>query len=91
MAKLVLFGMAEYVPLENVWSASGDEDVNGGKQKVGSDAIAAAKKEMRKAKVLVIGAKGKDEEELASMHRATFCKLASAQELKTMKATVDAI
>ena len=84
--------MTEFVSIECVWSASGDEDVTGGKQKVGSDAIAAAKKEMgRKAKVLVIGAKGKDEEELASMHRATFLKLATSKELTTMKATVDGL
>ena len=40
---------------------------------------------------MIIGSKGKEEEELASMHRATFLKLASAQELTTVKAAVEAL
>lgn len=92
VAKLILFGMAKYVPLELVYSSHGCKDVlGGGKRGTGSHAIEAAKRLAgRKPKILIVGAKGKEEEELASMHRAKFHKIATAKELMQIKEAVGA-
>jgi len=90
VAKLILFGMAKYVPLELVYSSNGSKEA-GGKRDVGSRAIEAAKLIAgKKPKIIVIGAKGKEEEELASMHRASFFKFVSAKELLQIKEAVGA-
>ena len=97
VAKLILFRMAQYVPLELIYSSNGCKDdllMGGGKKEVGSRAIEAAKlmaDTKKRAKVIVIGAKGKEEEELASMHRATFHKLASSKELISIKQIVQKV
>jgi len=90
IAKLILFGMAQYVPLEYVYSANGGAE--GGKSKVGGEAIQKGKKVYgRKAKVIVIGAKGKEEEELASMQGAKFMKIADPAALIDIKAQIEAL
>lgn len=92
IAKLIVFGMAKYVPLELVYSASGSKDeLTGGKSMMAAEAIEAGKKYItarQKGKIVVVGGKGKEEEELAAMHRGKFIKVASAKDLLQIRSAV---
>lgn len=96
VSKLIVFGMAKHVPLELVYSASsGKEEIGGGgKSAVATEAIEAGKKLIaagRKGKVVVIGGKGKEEEEFASMNRAQFVKVSQAKDIHNIRQVLDSL